>query len=37
MSADDIKLWLLTWLVSIVAMLLVECQLSSDIIGYEDF
>ena len=32
-SVDGIKLWSLNWL---VAMLLVVCQLNSDIIGYED-
>ena len=31
-----IKVWLLTWLVNYVAMLLVVCQLSRDVIGYED-
>ena len=31
-----IILWLLIWLVNDVAMLLVVCQLSSDVIGYED-
>ena len=36
MSVDDIKLWLLTWLVNLVAMLLVICQLSSDVTGCED-
>ena len=36
MSVDDIKLWLLTWLVNLVTMLLVICQLSSDVTGYED-
>ena len=35
-SVDGIKLWLLTWLVNDVAMLLVVCQLSRDVIGYED-
>ena len=29
-------LWLLIWLVNYVAMLLVVCQLSRDVIGYED-
>ena len=36
MSVDGIILWLLTWLVNYVAMLLVVCQLSRDVIGYED-
>ena len=36
MSVDDIILWLLTWLVNYVAMLLVVCQLSRDVIIYED-
>ena len=36
MSVDGIKLWLLTWLVNYVKMLLVVCQLSHDVIGYED-
>ena len=31
-----LKLWLLTWLVNQVAMLLVVWQLSRDIVGYED-
>ena len=35
-SVDGIILWLLIWLVSYVAMLLVVCQLSRDVIGYED-
>ena len=35
-SVDGIKLWLLTWLVNQVAMLLVVCQLNRDVIGYED-
>ena len=35
-SVDGIILWLLIWLVNYVAMLLVVCQLSSDVIGYED-
>ena len=35
-SFDGIKLWLLTWLVNYVAMLLVVCQLSRDVIGFED-
>ena len=35
-SMDGIKLWLLTWLVNYVALLLVICQLSHDVIGYED-
>ena len=33
---DGIRLWLLTWLVNIVAMLLVVCHLTRDVIGYED-
>ena len=33
---DGIILWLLTWLVNYVEMLLVVCQLSRDVIGYED-
>ena len=35
-SVDGIILWLLIWLVNYVAMLLVVCQLSRDVIGYED-
>ena len=35
-SVDGIILWLLIWLVSYVAMLLVVCQLSRDVTGYED-
>ena len=35
-SVDVIILWLLIWLVSYVAMLLVVCQLNRDVIGYED-
>ena len=35
-SINGIKLWLLTWLVNYVAMLLVVFQLSCDVIGYED-
>ena len=35
-SVDGIILWLLIWLVNYVAMLLVICQLSRDVIGYED-
>ena len=35
-SVDGIILWLLIWLVNYVAMLLVVCQLSGDVIGYED-
>ena len=31
MSVDGIKLWLLTWLVNYVAVLLVICQLSRDV------
>ena len=34
-SVDGIILWLLIWLVNYVAMLLVVCQLSRDVIGYE--
>ena len=33
---DGIKLWLLTQLVNEVAMLLVVCKLSCDIIGHEE-
>ena len=36
MSVDGIILRLLIWLVNYVAMLLVICQLSRDVIGYED-
>ena len=35
-SVDGIILWLMIWLVNYVAMLLVVCQLSRDVIGYED-
>ena len=35
-SVDGIILWLLIRLVNYVAMLLVVCQLSRDVIGYED-
>ena len=35
-SINGIKLWLLTWLVNYVAMLLVVFQLSCGVIGYED-
>ena len=35
-SVDGIILWLLTWLVKYVAILLVVCQLSRDVISYED-
>ena len=35
-SVDGIILWLLIWLVNYVVMLLVVCQLSRDVIGYED-
>ena len=35
-SVDAVKLWLLTWLVNQVSMLLVVCQLSRYVIGYED-
>ena len=31
-----VSLWLLTWSVNKVVILLVVCQLSSDVIGYED-
>ena len=34
-SVDGIILWLLSWLVNYVAMLLVICQLCRDVIGYE--
>ena len=34
-SVDGIILWLLIWLVNYVAMLLVVCQLSCDVIGYK--
>ena len=36
LSIHGIVLWLLIWLVNYVAMLLVFCQLSRDVIGYED-
>ena len=36
MSVDGIILWLLTWLVNYVAMLLVVGQLRCDVISYED-
>ena len=36
LNVDGIKLWLLTWLVNYVAILLVVCQLSRDVIGYVD-
>ena len=36
LSWYGIILWLLIWLVNYVAMLLVVCQLSPDVIGYED-
>ena len=36
MSVDGIKLWLLNWLINYVMMLLVLCQLSHGVIGYED-
>ena len=36
MSVDGIILWLLIRLVNYVAMLLVICQLSRDVFGYED-
>ena len=36
MSLDGIILWLLTWLVNYVVMLLAVCQLSRNVIGYED-
>ena len=35
-SVNGIKLALLTWLVNIVAMLLVVSQINRDVIGYED-
>ena len=35
-SVDGIILWVLIWLVNYVVMLLVVCQLSRDVIGYED-
>ena len=35
-SVDAIILWLLIWLVNYFTMLLVVCQLSRDVIGYED-
>ena len=35
-SVDGIILWLLIRLVKYIAMLLVICQLSDDVIGYED-
>ena len=35
-SVDGIILWLLILLVNYVAMLLVVCELSRDVIGYED-
>ena len=35
-SVGDIILWLLIWLVNYIAMLLVVCQLSRDVIGYGD-
>ena len=34
-SVDGNILWLLIWLANYVAMLLVVCQLSRDVIGYE--
>ena len=36
MSVDGIILWLLVLVVNDVAMLLVICQLSGNVIGYED-
>ena len=36
MSVDGIIFWLLIWLVNYVAILLAVCQLSRDVIGYED-
>ena len=36
MSVDGIILWLLILLVNYVALWLVVCQLSRDVIGYED-
>ena len=35
-SVDGIKLWLLAWLVNYVAISLVACQFSRDVIVYED-
>ena len=35
-SVDGILLWLLIWLVNYVALLLVVCLLSRDVIGYEE-
>ena len=35
-NVDGIKLWLLTWLLNYIAMLLGVCQLSRDLIGYVD-
>ena len=35
-SVDGIILWLLIWLVNYVGKLLVVCQLSREVIGYED-
>ena len=35
MSFEGIKDWLLTWLVKYVALLLVPCQFSCDVIVYE--
>ena len=35
-SVDNVKLWLLLWLVNELVLLLVICQLSHDVIGYED-
>ena len=36
MSVDGIILWLLTWLVNYMAMLLVVCQFSRDVIDCKD-
>ena len=36
MFVDGIILWLLTWSVNYIAMFLVVCELSCDVIGYED-
>ena len=35
-SVDGSILWLLVWLVNYAAMLFLVCQLSRDVIGYED-
>ena len=36
LNVDGIKLWLLTWLVNYITILLGVCQLSRDVIGYVD-